>query len=352
MPVASILVAAPSGFCAGVEAALKALAWMLVLHEPPIYCVHAIVHNEDVVARFEALGVVFVDAPADVPCGRPMMLSAHGSAPAAVAAAHARTSVVVDAVCPLVAKVHHEVRARAGEGYTVLYVGHAGHDEAVGALAQAPSATVLVGDAAAVAVLPSPQSPVAVLAQTTLSVGQWDDVVTAARDRFGSVWVPPRDDICFATTNRQAAVRAIAQRAATVVVVGSATSANTAALVTTARDAGCGRVLRVLGAAELPGDLDGVVGVAAGASTPPGAVAAVLQALGPATVEAVSVVDELEYFPLPPPLRRAVGAIVARQGLPQDLARAFVDDRAVSAEHLLGLVSTYRSRHSCAASST
>src|SRR5919199_6599045 len=141
MAVDKVLLAAPRGFCAGVEMAIKALAWMVRSFEPPVYCYHEIVHNQLVVQRFEDLGVVFVDDVADVPPGRPIMLSAHGSAPEVVAAARASGGVVVDAVCPLVTKVHHEVKVRAGKGYSIVYVGHEGHDEAVGTMAVAPAAT-------------------------------------------------------------------------------------------------------------------------------------------------------------------------------------------------------------------
>ena len=133
-----MLLAEPRGFCAGVEMAIKALAWMVRSFEPPVYCYHEIVHNRLIVERFEAQGVVFVDDIAEVPPGSPIMLSAHGSAPEVVAAAQARGSYVVDSVCPLVTKVHHEVRVRAGKGYRIVYVGHEGHEEAVGTMAVAP----------------------------------------------------------------------------------------------------------------------------------------------------------------------------------------------------------------------
>src|SRR5918998_4493377 len=135
MAVDRVLLAAPRGFCAGVEMAIKALAWMVRAFEPPVYCYHEIVHNRLVVERFRQLGVVFVDDIADVPPGAPLMLSAHGSPPEVVAAARATGGDVVDAVCPLVTKVHHEVKVRAGEGFSILYVGHEGHEEAVGTMA-------------------------------------------------------------------------------------------------------------------------------------------------------------------------------------------------------------------------
>src|SRR3954471_15564619 len=138
MNVDRVLLAAPRGFCAGVEMAIKALTWMVRVFEPPVYCYHEIVHNQVVVDRFKALGVVFVDGIDEVPQGAPLMLSAHGSAPQVVAAARATGGAVVDAVCPLVTKVHHEVKVRAGKGYDIVYVGHVGHEEAVGTMAVAP----------------------------------------------------------------------------------------------------------------------------------------------------------------------------------------------------------------------
>src|SRR5438128_9526133 len=180
MPVEKVLLAAPRGFCAGVEMAIKALAWMVRVFEPPVYCYHEIVHNRLVVDRFERLGVVFVNDVAEVPPGAPIMLSAHGSAPEVVTAARANGGVVVDAVCPLVTKVHHEVKVRAGKGFTVLYVGHDGHDEAVGTMAVAPESIALVESESDVAAMADPGTPVALLAQTTLSHHDWKGVLDAA----------------------------------------------------------------------------------------------------------------------------------------------------------------------------
>src|SRR2546425_8921501 len=176
MPVERVLLARPRGFCAGVEMAIKALSWMVRVFEPPVYCYHEIVHNRLVVDRFRDLGVVFVDDVDDVPADAPLMLSAHGSAPEVVAAARSRGRFVVNAVCPLVTKVHHEARVRAQKGYTILYVGHAGHDEAVGTLAVAPDAIRLVeraDDLDRVLAEAGDGAPVAMLAQTTLAHGEW-----------------------------------------------------------------------------------------------------------------------------------------------------------------------------------
>ncbi|MEN3314974.1 MAG: 4-hydroxy-3-methylbut-2-en-yl diphosphate reductase [Acidimicrobiaceae bacterium] len=320
--------------------AIKALAWMLRVFEPPVYCYHEIVHNRLVVDRFRSLGVVFVESVDEVPPGAPLMLSAHGSSPEVVAAARANGGFVIDAVCPLVTKVHHEVKVRAGKGYSIVYVGHEGHDEAVGTMAVAPEAVHLVENEADVEALAAPAGPVALLAQTTLSHQDWAGVLDAARRRFPDVWVPGRSDLCFATTNRQAALTEIATRADAIVVIGSANSSNTVALEKVARAVGCSRVHRVNAAAELPGDLSGVVGVTAGASAPDELVRAVVASLAPVDgVELVSVTEEDEYFPPPRELRdllTALDAVVSLSlGGPQPSASPFADDRRVAASDVL-----------------
>src|SRR5688572_16386802 len=223
MSVERVLLAEPRGFCAGVEMAIKALAWMVRVFEPPVYCYHEIVHNRLVVDRFQELGVEFVDDIADVPDGAPLMLSAHGSAPEVVAAARERGRFVVNAVCPLVTKVHHEAKVRAGKGYTIIYVGHAGHDEAVGTLAVAPDQIRLVEREEDLgAVLPTVDDPerVALLAQTTLALHDWQGIMQEAQSEFPELWTATRDDLCVATTNRHAALRKIAAEADAVVVIG------------------------------------------------------------------------------------------------------------------------------------
>jgi len=283
--------------------AIKALSCMVRLFEPPVYCYHEIVHNEQVVARFRDLGVVFVEDLDDVPPGAPLMLSAHGSAPEVVETARARAGTVVNAVCPLVTKVHHELKVRAQRGYDVLYVGHAGHEEAQGALAVAPEHTRLVESPEDLERLDPLGDKVALLAQTTLSTDEWSEIAERARALRPDLWMPGRSDLCFATTNRQQALRAIAPLADAVVVVGSANSSNTNALVKVARTLSR-RVVRVSSPEDLPQDLAGVVAVTAGASAPEGVVQAVIEALDPAQgVEEVSVLDEDEYFPPPRELR-------------------------------------------------
>jgi 4-hydroxy-3-methylbut-2-en-1-yl diphosphate reductase len=304
MEVKRVLLASPRSFCAGVEMAIKALAWMVQLCEPPIYCYHEIVHNKAIVERFRSAGVVFVGDIGQVPFGAPLMLSAHGAAPDVVAAARARGGVVVDAVCPLVAKVHHEIKQRAAKGYSVVYVGHRDHDEALAAMAVAPDVMHLVASQDDVASLLVPDGPVALVTQTTLSEAEWAEPRGAAEKRFPDLWTAGRADICFATTNRQSAVAKMAETADALVIVGSSNSSNTMALAKVARARGCPRVYRVDGADELPDDLAGIVGVTAGASTPDSLVHQVIELLAPALgVENVVVTDEDEYFPLPRELR-------------------------------------------------
>lgn len=341
MPVQQVLLAAPRGFCAGVEMAIKALSWMVRVFEPPVYCYHEIVHNQTVVDRFRRLGVVFVDDVAEVPEGRPVMLSAHGTAPDVVARAAENGGVVVNAVCPLVTKVHHELKVRAGKGYTVVYVGHEGHDEAVGTMAVAPHAVRLVEREEDVAALDLPSdTPVALLAQTTLSQHDWRDVMDAAVERFPDLWLPNRSDLCFATTNRQDALSEIAHRAGTVIVIGSANSSNTVALEKVARANGCPVVLRINSADEIPNDIEGIVGVTAGASAPEDLVESVLARLNPLRgVEVVTVTTEEEYFPPPPELRRmlegTLNALCRVFGAPVPAKGILSDDRAVAASEVL-----------------
>jgi len=339
MAVDKVLLAAPRGFCAGVEMAIKALAWMVRAFEPPVYCYHEIVHNQSVVRRFEERGVIFVDEIAQVPPGRPLMLSAHGSAPEVVAAARANGGYVVDAVCPLVTKVHHEVKVRARKGFRVVYVGHEGHEEAVGTMAVAPDAIYRVESVEEVAALPEFDEPVAMLAQTTLSHSDWKGVLDATRERWPDLWTPGRSDLCFATTNRQGALAEIALKCDTVVVIGSANSSNTVALQKLAMEAGTARVLRINAADELPNDLTGVVGVTAGASAPESLVDDVITALAPVNgVQEVRITAEDEYFPPPRNLRDMLSGIdllaTLTLGGPVK-SRPAVNERAVHAADVL-----------------
>ncbi len=344
--VDKVLLASPRGFCAGVEMAIKALTWMVQVFPPPVYSFHEIVHNASVVAAFERAGVVFVETIEDVPTGAPVMLSAHGSAPEVVAAAMQRGGVVVDAVCPLVTKVHHEVRKRAAEGFDIIYVGHHGHDEAVGTVAEAPDVVTLVdpddglGDYS-----PTDSSRVALVAQTTLGLYEWQSVLDDAAGRFPNLWTARRSDLCYATTNRQEAMTALAGRCDVVLVVGSENSSNTKALVRVSRQLGT-PAYRVDGpnAVKQEWFVDArTVGVTAGASAPDQSVQEVIERVGAAEVEVLQVTAEDEYFPLPPSLRLLLGALQAaveggysarRPGLPGPLEQ----DRSWGATEALDLI--------------
>jgi 4-hydroxy-3-methylbut-2-enyl diphosphate reductase len=338
-----VLLASPRGFCAGVEMAIKALAWMVRSFEAPVYCYHEIVHNRLVVERFEAQGVVFVNDISEVPIGKPIMLSAHGSAPEVVTAARERGSYVVDSVCPLVTKVHHEVKVRAGKGFRIVYVGHEGHEEAMGTMAVAPDSISRVESVAEVDALPDFDQPTALLAQTTLSHRDWAGVAAAVRLRYPDVWSPGRSDLCFATTNRQSALTAMAARCDAIIVIGSANSSNTRALEKLALEAGCTRVYRVNEAGDLPADISGVVGVTAGASAPEELVDAVIARLAPRNgVELVSVTEEDEYFPPPRNIRELQSAIdvAATVMVGGDVStRPVLDDRSLGASSVLAALS-------------
>lgn len=337
--VDAVLLAAPRGFCAGVEMAIKALAWMVRTFPAPVYCFHEIVHNKSVVERFEEQDVIFVESIDEVPQGSPIMLSAHGSAPEVVTAAKEQGRFVVDSVCPLVTKVHHEVRTRASKGYRIIYVGHEGHEEAVGTMAVAPQSIDRVETVEEVAALPNIDGAVALLAQTTLSHRDWSEVAQAVRVKYPQVWSPGKSDLCFATTNRQSALMEIAAKCDTVVVIGSANSSNTMALARLATDLGCNQVLRVNSEQEIPMNLSGTVGVTAGASAPEELVALVLEKLNPKNgVTEIRITTEDEYFP-PPRNIRALQQAVERS------AKAMVggavsvgtvlDDRSITASSVL-----------------
>jgi 4-hydroxy-3-methylbut-2-en-1-yl diphosphate reductase len=342
--VERVVLAAPRGFCAGVEKAIKALDWMTRIFEPPVYCYHEIVHNQFVVEYFKSLGVIFIDDVTTVPAGSPVMLSAHGSPPDVIEAARRTGGTVVDAVCPLVTKVHHELKVRANKGYTVLYVGHEGHEEAIGTMAVAPDAVHLIQERSDIDALAGHEGPVALLSQTTLSMDEWQDLREYAEVVFPDIWMPSRGDLCFATTNRQAALQEVADGAGTVIVIGSANSSNTMALTKVAEAAGCARVLRVNRAAELPDDLEGVVAVTAGASAPESLVNEVLSVLNPSDgVTIKSVIIEDEYFPPPPELREMLKAISALADLvlqtPQTSKFDSQADREYTAAQVLASVS-------------
>ena len=290
--------------------AIKALTWMVRIFEPPVYCYHQIVHNEWVVKAFERVGVKFVDNIFDVPEGAPVMLSAHGSAPEVVAGAAARAAVVIDAVCPLVTKVHHEVKLMSQRGFDIIYVGHRGHDEAIGTLAEAPDRMTLVQPEDGLdSFQPTDPSKVALVAQTTLSTLEWRQVLEDAQQQYPDLVTSRKSDLCYATTNRQEAIIALAEQCDTILVVGSENSSNTQALVRVAREKGV-PAYRIDSAADIRDDwLKGamVVGLTAGASAPDHLVTDVIDRIDPSLgFELLSVTTEAEYFPLPPQLRSFV----------------------------------------------
>jgi len=313
MTVERVLLAEPRGFCAGVEMAIKALTWMTRIFDGPVYCYHEIVHNEWVVGAFERVGVVFVDDISDVPEGAPVMLSAHGSAPEVVAGAADRAAVVIDAVCPLVTKVHHEVKQMQRKGFDIIYVGHEGHDEAIGTVAEAPEAITLVEPETGLQNF-SPAEPekVALLAQTTLGVHEWMAVMDEAKARFPELKIARKSDLCYATTNRQEAVHQLSKECDLILVVGSHNSSNTQALVRVSSENGV-PAHRIDSAADIEDSwLEGMitVGLTAGASAPDHLVQEVVDRVNPSSgFELWSTTEEGEYFPLPPQLRSFVTTI-------------------------------------------
>lgn len=308
--VERVLVAEPRGFCAGVEMAIKALTWMTRIFDGPVYCYHEIVHNEWVVKAFERVGVVFVNDISEVPEGAPVMLSAHGSSPEVVSAAADRAAVVIDAVCPLVTKVHHEVKMMSRKGYDIIYIGHQGHDEAVGTVAEAPQAITLVEPEQGLGVFaPADEDKVALVAQTTLGLYEWKQVMEEAATRFPNLKTARKSDLCYATTNRQEAVNQLSAECDLILVVGSHNSSNTQALVRVSHENDVS-AYRIDSAGDIQAEwLEGVktVGLTAGASAPDHLVQEVIDRLAPTNgFELWSATEEEEYFPLPPQLRAFV----------------------------------------------
>lgn len=344
MNVDKVLLATPRGFCAGVEKAIKALAWMLKIFPPPVYCYHEIVHNQFVVETFKKNGVIFVDDVNDVPAFAPLMLSAHGTAPTVEDQARLNFRIVINAVCPLVTKVHHEVKIRSKKGFSIIYVGHSGHEEAVGTMAVAPESVYLVETPEDLDNIPiSNDSPTALLAQTTLSQDEWKDILDKAIIKFPDLWMPNRGDLCFATTNRQDALADISHLSDTVIVVGSANSSNTVALTKVATARGAKNVIRVNSADEIPDDLYGTVGVTAGASAPDELIFKVIEKLNPKFgYQEVGKVVEDEYFPPPPELRELIKAtakaMTAGIAFRAELTSPLDSDRDLSASSSLNLL--------------
>ena len=304
-----ILLASPRGFCAGVNMAIESLELALQAFQPPVYVYHEIVHNKYVVERFRREGAVFVDHLTDVPPGATLLFSAHGVSPEIRQLAKQRQLRTIDATCPLVTKVHLEAIKYASLGYTIVLIGHEGHDEVIGTMGEAPEAIVLVETPEDVDRLEvADESRLAYLTQTTLSVDDANRIITRLKARFPLIAGPPKDDICYATQNRQEAVSLLAPECELVLVLGSQNSSNSQRLAELARERGVAAYL-----IDGPADIDlawfaGVesVLVTAGASAPELVVQQCLELLErefQATVEIRSIRTEDVSFPLPKPLR-------------------------------------------------
>ncbi|HXB65218.1 MAG TPA: 4-hydroxy-3-methylbut-2-enyl diphosphate reductase [Solirubrobacteraceae bacterium] len=314
--IQQILLAAPRGYCAGVDRAVQTVERALELHGPPVYVRKEIVHNKHVVAQLRERGAIFVEQETEVPQGAVTVFSAHGVAPSVRANAQARRLQTIDATCPLVTKVHVEARRFAEQGYTIVLVGHAGHEEVEGTMGEAPERIVLVQDERDVAQLEvDDPERVAYITQTTLAVEETAAIVARLRERFPAIVGPRTDDICYATTNRQAAVKQMAGKCDLVLVIGSRNSSNSVRLVEVARDWGAESHL-IDNRHEVREEwLEGkrVVGISSGASAPDELVQDLLELFRERGVrnECISelhVVREDVRFMLPKPIREAVAA--------------------------------------------
>ena len=311
-----VLLAAPRGYCAGVDRAVITVEKALEAYGAPIYVRKEIVHNKHVVQTLEQKGVIFVNETDEVPEGRTVVFSAHGVSPAVHAEAAARSLKTIDATCPLVTKVHHEVRRFANEETEILLIGHEGHEEVEGTAGEAVGKVKIVdGLEGARNVQPTPGKKLVWLSQTTLSVDETLEAVAILRQRFPEIQDPPSDDICYATQNRQEAIKAIAPQADLVLVVGSTNSSNSVRLVEVALEYGAKKAFLIDYASEAKDEwLIGVqtVGVTSGASVPEILVRTVLEWLSMhdfADVEEVSATTESLLFSLPPELRKDLKAM-------------------------------------------
>ena len=314
-PVKRVLLAAPRGYCAGVDRAVVTVEKALETYGAPVYVRKQIVHNRHVVETLERRGAIFVEENDEVPEGAMVIFSAHGVAPVVHEQAAARQLKTIDATCPLVTKVHHEARRFAADDYDILLIGHEGHEEVVGTTGEAPEHIHLVdGPDDVDSIRVRDPERVAWLSQTTLSVDETLETVRRLRERFPALLDPPSDDICYATQNRQVAVKDIAPRSDLVLVVGSTNSSNSVRLVEVALENGAGAARLVDKADEIEdGWLEGVttVGLTSGASVPEILVRGVLDFLadrGFTTVEPVTAAEESLLFALPPELRRDMKA--------------------------------------------
>ena len=310
-----VLLASPRGYCAGVDRAVIAVEKALDHYGAPVYVRKQIVHNKHVVASLEKRGAIFVNEVDEVPTGAVLVFSAHGVSPAVVAAAEARGLNTIDATCPLVTKVHREVQRFAKEGYDILLVGHEGHEEVEGTAGEAPDVVQIVdGDESIAATKIADPEKIIWLSQTTLSVDETMQTVLKLREKYPTLQNPPSDDICYATQNRQVAIKKVGADSDLVIVVGSANSSNTVRLVEVALEAGAKAAYRVDFASEIQEEwFEGVetIGVSSGASVPEELVDEVLDyiaARGFGDVRNVQTAEEDVQFSLPPELRKELKA--------------------------------------------
>lgn len=308
--VNNLYIVTPRGFCAGVEMAIKALTWMLKIYDEPIYCYHEIVHNDWIVNKFKDKNIKFIESTDELPKDAVLMLSAHGTSPNVESQFNSISSVQVNAVCPLVTKVHHEAKKFTESGQKIIYVGHKNHDEAIGALGVAPESMFLVEKKDDLNELDISNEKVALLAQTTLAMSEWEPIMDSAIKKFPQLKMPRKSDLCYATTNRQEAVINVSPLVDVVLVVGSDTSSNTKALVSTIKSLGkeSYRVNTTNEIDELM--LDGKnVAVTAGASAPDHIVQEIIKRLKPRHTKYFENTNETEYFPLPKELRSNITTI-------------------------------------------
>ncbi len=307
-----ILLASPRGYCAGVDRAVQTVERALELYGAPVYVRKEIVHNKHVVEQLRERGAVFVDSETEIPEGATAVFSAHGVAPSVHANAAARRLQTIDATCPLVTKVHREAVKFAADGYTIIMIGHAGHEEVEGTMGEAPEHIVLVQDVADVQALEvEDPSRVAYISQTTLSVDETREVIGALREKFPQIVGPRTDDICYATTNRQAAVKELARVCDLVLVIGSRNSSNSNRLVEVAREHGSESHLIDNESQVRDEWLEGkrVVGITSGASAPEELVTQLVdffRARGTVEVAELEVVQEDVRFMLPKTIRQAL----------------------------------------------
>jgi 4-hydroxy-3-methylbut-2-en-1-yl diphosphate reductase len=309
-----ILLAAPRGYCAGVDRAVQTVERALELYGAPVYVRKEIVHNKHVVEQLQARGAVFVESESDVPEGATVVFSAHGVAPSVHAQAQARELKTIDATCPLVTKVHVEAKKFASEDYTIVLIGHAGHEEVEGTMGEAPAHIVLIEDEAGVDTLEvrDPEK-VAYISQTTLSVDETRAIIARLRERFPAITGPRTDDICYATTNRQAAVKQLAHESDLVLVIGSRNSSNSNRLVEVAREHGADSYLIDNETQVRDEWLEGVgvLGITSGASAPEELVQRLVDFFrrrGTEDVQELEVISEDVRFMLPKAIRLAIAA--------------------------------------------